>query len=980
MGIGEGCLPTDRRRVGGGGPGDAGLPGGARHRRPDRRHRRAGPRGPDVAVVFAGVADGARAVAWSRAGRPGDGGRRPWGRTCALPRPSPGRRGAASRAPGRRDVAASRGRAVCARRHRRRPPHGRGAAAMIPRYTLPEMGAIWTDEARFERHAPRRAGGRARPGRAAARCRADALRRPCDARARVDVERIAELERTTDHDVIAFVSQVAESIGPEGRYLHLGLTSSDVVDTGARAPVPGRGGPAARRPGRRHRRRRRAAPASTPGRSMMGRTHSVHAEPITFGLKLASWALELDRDRAAAPRRRRRPALRARSRARSAPTASSIPTSRPRCSTRSASAADPVSTQVVAARPPRRASSPRSPSPAARSSASRPRSATSSTPRSREVQEPFKAGQKGSSAMPHKRNPILSERLGGLARLLRGYAVAGLEDQALWHERDISHSSVERVVAARTRRSCSTTCSCASRRSSSGLVVRPERMRENIERGLGLHASSRVLLALVEEGGLSREDAYAIVQRARPGAPRTSGARSGSSWRPIRRVTARPAACVGSRPASTTRHLLRNVGRRSSPGSTRWQPGAPGGRGDDHHRARLRALRQGARPLSRSTPTACCSWPVGPALRLRRRPAHADPRQGPRPDRASRASGSPRPRGGHRRQPPAGHRPARRCPQAFAAQAAELRGRIDDLPPGAASCPSRSSSAATSRAAAGRTTGARAPSAASALPAGLRESDRLPEPIFTPSTKAEQAATTRTSTSTQVVALVGRPLAERVRDTGPGALRASARRGAEAAGIILADTKFEFGVDCRDGELILIDEVLTPDSSRFWDAADLRSRARAQASYDKQFVRDWLEAHPAGTRPRPGPELPADVVAGTRAALRRGLRAHHRRQLRALPGGGSHRDEQPTASSSRVMPKPGILDPAGPGGRGSPCRTSSVERRARRARRPARRADRRGRRRCRRRGPSSSGSRASSSPTRSSRPGRSPRPRRGGRG
>jgi adenylosuccinate lyase len=126
--------------------------------------------------------------------------------------------------------------------------------------------------------------------------------------------------------------------------------------------------------------------------------------------------------------------------------------------------------------------------------------------------EPFRAGQKGSSAMPHKRNPILSERLGGQARLLRGYALAALEDQALWHERDISHSSVERVAlpAATTLLDYMLVRFADLVR---GLVVRPERMRENLERGLGLHASSRVLLALVEEGGMAREAAYDIVQR-----------------------------------------------------------------------------------------------------------------------------------------------------------------------------------------------------------------------------------------------------------------------------------------------------------------------------------------------------------------------------------------------------------------------------------------------------------------------------------
>jgi adenylosuccinate lyase len=129
-----------------------------------------------------------------------------------------------------------------------------------------------------------------------------------------------------------------------------------------------------------------------------------------------------------------------------------------------------------------------------------------------ELQEPFRAGQKGSSAMPHKRNPITSERIAGLARLLRGFAVAGMEDQALWHERDISHSSVERVALPGATTLLHYML-VRFRRVLEGLVVRPERMRENIERGLGLFGSSRLLTMLVEDGGLSREDAYAIVQR-----------------------------------------------------------------------------------------------------------------------------------------------------------------------------------------------------------------------------------------------------------------------------------------------------------------------------------------------------------------------------------------------------------------------------------------------------------------------------------
>jgi adenylosuccinate lyase len=330
-----------------------------------------------------------------------------------------------------------------------------------------------------------------------------------EARAEVDVARIAELERTTDHDVIAFVSQVAERVGPEGRYLHLGLTSSDVVDTALAlqcraaadvllddldrliAVLAGR----ARALG---------------GMVMMGRTHGVHAEPITFGLKLASWAFELDRDRA----RLRAAAADLATGKISGPvgTYSSLP---PDVESEALAAlglaSDPVSTQIV-----QRDRHAAFLAVIAITAGSIERFAVEvrnlQHTEIAEAQEPFRGGQKGSSAMPHKRNPILSERLTGLARLLRGYALAGMEDQALWHERDISHSSVERVALP-----AATTLLDYMLQRFAGLVedlvVRPERMRENIERGLGLHASSRLLTALVGSG-MSREDAYAIVQRA----------------------------------------------------------------------------------------------------------------------------------------------------------------------------------------------------------------------------------------------------------------------------------------------------------------------------------------------------------------------------------------------------------------------------------------------------------------------------------
>ena len=379
---------------------------------------------------------------------------------------------------------------------------------MIRRYTLTAMGEIWSDTARFERMLlVELAVARAQATRGLIPAEALAA---IEGRARVDLERIAEIEKSTDHDVIAFVSQVAEAVGPQGRYLHLGLTSSDVVDTALALQLRAAGvrllGDADRLVAVLVTRAR--AEADT---VMMGRTHSVHAEPTTFGLKLAGWAFEIDRGRT-----------------RLAAAVDEIGTGKisgpvgtyshlgPEIEAEVLAElglhVDAVSTQIV--QRDRHAALLTS---IAILGGSLERIATEIRNLQHteigEVQEPFKAGQKGSSAMPHKRNPILSERIAGLARLLRGYAHTAMEDQPLWHERDISHSSAERVILPDS----TIVLDYMLVRMTSlieGLVVRGERMRENIERGLGLHASSRVLVALVERGGLSREEAYAVVQRA----------------------------------------------------------------------------------------------------------------------------------------------------------------------------------------------------------------------------------------------------------------------------------------------------------------------------------------------------------------------------------------------------------------------------------------------------------------------------------
>ncbi|MDP8904066.1 MAG: adenylosuccinate lyase [Chloroflexota bacterium] len=415
------------------------------------------------------------------------------------------------------------------------------------------MAAIWSDRARFEqmlrvelaalRACERR--GLVPAGTATA----------IERRARIDVHRIAELEAQTEHDVIAFVSQVAESVGAEGRYLHFGLTSSDVVDTALAlqcrtaaeailAELDALLGQLA------------ALARAHAGTVMMGRTHSVHAEPITLGLKLCGWAFEVDRGR----QRLRRAADDIATGKLSGPvgTYSQLdPEIEAEVMAELGLAADAASSQIV-----QRDRHAYFVASLAVVGGSIERFATEIRNLQHteigELQEPFRAGQKGSSAMPHKRNPIMSERLSGLARLLRGFAVAGLEDQALWHERDISHSSVERVALPGATTLLHYMVG-RFRRLLDGLVVRPERMRENVERGLGLYASSRLLSALVESGGLPREDAYRIVQRA--------ALRAADERRPLRELVESDAevrAVLDERAIAACfdeDHLLRNVNR-----------------------------------------------------------------------------------------------------------------------------------------------------------------------------------------------------------------------------------------------------------------------------------------------------------------------------------------------------------------------------------------------------------------------------------
>jgi adenylosuccinate lyase len=320
-------------------------------------------------------------------------------------------------------------------------------------------------------------------------------------------EDVAERERTTGHDLAAFVDAVQAGLGDEGRWVHYGLTSSDVVDTGLALQV--RDGGALLLEGIERALGAVLVRAEEHRATLcIGRTHGVHAEPTTFGLKLAGWAFELDRDRDRLRRALDGMRVGKLSGAVGNYSATDPELERIACE-RLGLEAEPVSTQVV----------PRDRhaellSALALVAASLERFATEirhlTRTEVREVQEPFGAGQKGSSAMPHKRNPVVAERICGLARVVRAAAAVGLENVPLWHERDISHSSAERVVVPDAFLALDYMLDKFTWLAE-GLVVLPERMRANLEASHGLFFSQRVLLALVEEG-LPRDEAYRLVQ------------------------------------------------------------------------------------------------------------------------------------------------------------------------------------------------------------------------------------------------------------------------------------------------------------------------------------------------------------------------------------------------------------------------------------------------------------------------------------
>jgi adenylosuccinate lyase len=426
---------------------------------------------------------------------------------------------------------------------------------VIPRYAPADAAALFSDESRLARwlevelltvEALAKAGVAPQSAAAAVRDRAP----------KVDgqfVHAVSERERATDHDVAAFVDVVQERIGqPDGSWIHYGLTSSDVVDTAqcvaltqaADLLIEAADGLIAALSARA--RELRAVPVA-------GRTHGMHAEPTTFGAKFALWALQVDRDRQRLVSARRRVAVGKLSGA--VGTYSNIEPDIETYVCRALGLEPVPATQVIARD---RHAEYLYACTAAGSTVELIATEIRHLARTEigEVEEPFGAEQKGSSAMPHKRNPILAERLCGLARVLRGYLTAGLEDVALWHERDISHSSVERVVLP----DATALALYLLRKAASlvsGLVVHADRALDNLaNRSLGLVFSQSVLLALVDAGS-PRDEAYRIVQRAARAAWESNS--------PLRAVLARDDEVSLSESeldaAFDLDHLLRHAGR-----------------------------------------------------------------------------------------------------------------------------------------------------------------------------------------------------------------------------------------------------------------------------------------------------------------------------------------------------------------------------------------------------------------------------------
>jgi adenylosuccinate lyase len=378
---------------------------------------------------------------------------------------------------------------------------------VIDRYALPEMAAVWAEESKL-RHWLRIEVLACEAWARLGRIPPEDLER-IRSKASVGAERVREIESTTHHDVAAFVQAAGESVGPAGRWIHFGMTSSDLLDTGLALQLREAGGLLLAKLER--------LLAVVRDRALehrdtvcVARTHGVHAEPTTFGHKLAVWAFQLARDRDRLRRARE-----------------TVSVGKVSGVVGTYAAVDPFVEEHVCRELGLQ------PAEAATQVIQRDRHAeymaalaiTAATLETmavevrhlartevREVEEPFEPGQKGSSAMPHKRNPVLSERITGLARIIRSNLQAALEDVALWHERDISHSSVERVILPDSTIALDYLLHLTAH-VAEHLRVFPERMRENLEAGGGVVYSQQVLLALIDRG-MSREDAYRTVQEA----------------------------------------------------------------------------------------------------------------------------------------------------------------------------------------------------------------------------------------------------------------------------------------------------------------------------------------------------------------------------------------------------------------------------------------------------------------------------------
>ncbi|MBZ4659813.1 MAG: adenylosuccinate lyase [Desulfacinum sp.] len=377
---------------------------------------------------------------------------------------------------------------------------------MIERYTRPEMGRIWTQENKYRKWLDVELAvceARAERGEIPAEAMEEIRRK-----AAFTVERIDEIERETQHDVIAFLTCVAEHVGPASRFIHEGLTSSDVLDT-ANALLFKEAAQLLLEDMDRLLDVLKRRAFEFKDTVMMGRSHGIHAEPVTFGLKWALWYAEMRRNRARLERAAE--TMRVGKISGAVGTYANIdPDIEKRVCRRLGLEPAPISTQVI-----QRDRYAEFFSTLAIIGASIEKIAVEirhlQRTEVREAEEYFAPGQKGSSAMPHKRNPIASENLSGLARVLRGNALAAMENVALWHERDISHSSVERIIGPDSTILLDYMLNRLTRVLDK-LVAYPDNMRRNMEITGGLLYSQRVLLALVGKG-LTREDAYRLVQR-----------------------------------------------------------------------------------------------------------------------------------------------------------------------------------------------------------------------------------------------------------------------------------------------------------------------------------------------------------------------------------------------------------------------------------------------------------------------------------